>query len=95
MLGPPVPLAFLWLKGRRHLSSRNDFNWQRVETATSQRSRNNCFLTLEMDNGAPANFLDERDPHHAASGAGLDAILRPGVATPALLAPGGNEPSSE
>jgi hypothetical protein len=34
-------------------------------------------------------------PHHAASGAGLDAILRPGVATPALLAPGGNEPSSE
>ena len=27
------PRQFLWLKGRRHLSSRKDFNWQRCETA--------------------------------------------------------------
>jgi hypothetical protein len=26
------PRQFLRLKGRRHLSSRNDFNWQQVET---------------------------------------------------------------
>jgi hypothetical protein len=32
MLGPPSA-RLLWLKGRRHLLSRNDFNQQRLETA--------------------------------------------------------------
>jgi len=50
------PRQFLWLKGRRYLSSRSDFNSQWRETATSQRRRNNC-LTVEMENGAPANYL--------------------------------------
>jgi hypothetical protein len=60
----------LWLKGRRVLLSRNDFNWQRVETATSQRCRNNC-PTVEMENGAPANYLANRKaPHPGVSGGG-------------------------
>jgi hypothetical protein len=32
-----------------------------LKTRASQRCRNNC-LTLEMENGALANFLGERDP---------------------------------
>jgi hypothetical protein len=41
-----------------------------LKRRASQRCRNNC-LTLEMESGAPANFLGEpRPPHHAASGGG-------------------------
>ena len=48
------------LKGRRHLLSRNDFNWQRRETARiATLSQHIAFRRL---NGAPANFLANRSP---------------------------------
>ena len=41
-----------------------------LKSRTSQRCRNNC-LTVEMENGALANYLANRNaPHHAVSGGG-------------------------
>jgi hypothetical protein len=33
-----------------------------LKSRASQRGRNNCFLPLEMENGAPANFRAEPRP---------------------------------
>jgi hypothetical protein len=49
MVGPFFRLPFCGFKGRRHPSSRNDFNWQRLETARiATQSQHNCLLTLDM-----------------------------------------------
>ena len=41
----------LWLKGRRDLLSRNDFNWQRLETARIA-TLSQQLSDAEMENGA-------------------------------------------
>jgi hypothetical protein len=43
-----------------------------LKPRASQRHRNNC-LTVEMENGAPANYLANRKaPHPGVSGGGGD-----------------------
>ena len=70
---------FLWLNGRRHPSFRNDFNWQRRETARIATLSQQLFFRLDGKWG-PAKLFGEpqRPPTWCVQGAGgWRAISRP------------------
>jgi len=61
MLGPPSA-HLLWFKGRRHLSSRNDFNWARLETARIATPSQQLLSVACNGELGLANFQVSRDP---------------------------------
>jgi hypothetical protein len=60
-----------WLKGRRYLSSRKDFNWQRRETARIATLSQQLFSDAGNGKWDPGKFLGEpRPPTLVCLGAG-------------------------